>query len=546
MTLVNDGTLRDQIGQLFMVGFDGLRPTAAITELIERERIGGIILFSRNIRDAEQVRELTAELQSIARAAGHATPLLIATDQENGVVRRLGAGATPFPGNMAQGAIGSAQRVSEIAYATGRELLTFGINMNLAPVVDVNNNPANPVIGVRSFGEDPQFVAHLGAAAVRGYHDAGVIACLKHFPGHGDTSQDSHLTLPSIPHSMERLEAVELIPFERGIAAGAASVMVSHVVFPALTGDATLPATVSSAVVRGVLRERLGFTGVIVTDCLEMNAISEGIGTEEAAWLASRAGVDLVAISHRADRQFGAIERVREAVASGALERDVIAAAAERVQCLKSRFHLSWEHPIVAPMPDREQHRALSERAYADAVTLVWGDTELAALRQDATRRLLVLYPRQDSLTLVENADDAAARDRVASMVAEAVRHSYPHAELAPFPLRPTPQHRAQIVERAREADVVVIITLSAHLHPPQEELITQVLNGEQPVIGIAARNPYDVALFPRLRAALAIYEYSLPALTAAMRVIHGDVSASGRLPVNVGAAQGGNSSRIK
>ena len=538
--MAHDETLQEEIGQLFMVGFDGLRPTAAITDLIKRERVGGIILFARNIHDAQQVRELTAELQSTARAAGHAAPLLIATDQEHGVVRRLGAGATPFPGNMAQGAIGSEQSASDIAFATGQELLALGINMNLAPVVDVNNNPANPVIGVRSFGEDPRFVARLGAAAVRGYRASGVISCLKHFPGHGDTTQDSHLTLPSISHSLERLEAVELIPFAQGIAAGADAVMVAHVVFPALTGSATLPATVAPAIVQGLLRERLGFTGVIVTDCLEMSAISEGIGTEEAAWLALRAGVDIAAISHRADRQRGAIERVRTAVARGALARETLGAAAERVRRLKVRSHLSWEDSRVVSMPDGEHHRALSERAYAEAVTLVRGDTELPILRQTSGERLLVLYPRQDTLTLAENGDDDAVSDRVDAMVAEAVRRYYPHAELVSFPLRPTPEQIARIVARARQAGVVLAITLSAHLFPPQEDLIKQTLAGEPPVVGIAARSPYDVALFPRLRAALAIYEYSLPALTAAMQVIRGEISARGRLPVSVNVARGG------
>lgn len=532
-----DETLQDQIGQLFMVGFDGLHPTAALTDLIERERIGGVVLFARNIHDAQQVSELTAELQSTAKAAGHAAPLLIATDQEHGVVRRLGAGATPFPGNMAQGAIGSEQCTSDIAYATGRELRALGINMNLAPVVDVNNNPANPVIGVRSFGENPQAVARLGAAAVRGYRTAGMISCLKHFPGHGDTTLDSHLTLPTIPHSLERLEAVELIPFEQGIAAGADAIMVAHVVFPALTGDATLPATVAPAIVRGLLRERLGFSGVVVTDCLEMSAISEGIGTEEAAWLALRAGVDIIAISHRADRQRGAIERVRAAVASGALAREALEAAAERVRRLKARSHLAWEDDRVFPTPDREGYRARSERAYAESVTVVWGDTELATLRQTSGERLLVLYPRQDTLTLAEDGDDDTVRDRVDAMVADAVRRYYPHAELVSFPLRPTPEQIAPIVATARQADVVLAITLSAHLFPPQKDLLRQVLAGEQPVFGVAARSPYDVALFPRLRAALAIYEYSLPALTAAMRVIRGEISASGRLPVSVTVA---------
>ncbi|MGZ3603235.1 MAG: glycoside hydrolase family 3 protein, partial [Ktedonobacterales bacterium] len=222
---VDDLTEEQQVGQLFMAGFDGLEPTAEILDLIQRRAIGGVILFSRNTHDAEQVATLTRRLQEAAREAGHRYPLLIAIDQENGVVQRLVGIGTQFPGAMALGAAGSEELAYAVAEATGRELRALGINMNLAPVADVNNNPANPVIGVRSFGEDPQKVARLVAATVRGYRAAGVISVLKHFPGHGDTAVDSHLALPSVPHTMERLDAVELPPFKCGIEAGAESVM---------------------------------------------------------------------------------------------------------------------------------------------------------------------------------------------------------------------------------------------------------------------------------------------------------------------------------
>src|SRR5579871_3149457 len=234
-------TLEEQIGQLFMVGFDGTSATPGVLDLIERYNVGGIIFFTRNIGTAQQVSDLTRNLQAAAFAAGQRAPLLISIDQENGMVRRLGEDMTAFPGSKA-----------------------LGINMNLAPVADVNNNPANPVIGVRSFGEDPQQVARLTAAAVRGYRAAGVVSSLKHFPGHGDTATDSHRALPVIPHTMERLNAVELVPFKSGIAAGADSVMIAHIFLPALMPADGLPATVSPAVIQGLLREQLGYAGVVV------------------------------------------------------------------------------------------------------------------------------------------------------------------------------------------------------------------------------------------------------------------------------------------
>ncbi|HZC76300.1 MAG TPA: glycoside hydrolase family 3 N-terminal domain-containing protein, partial [Ktedonobacterales bacterium] len=194
-----DLTLDQQIGQLFMVGFPGASVTDEIRALIVERQVGGVVLFTRNIRDVRQTAELTAALQQLAREAAHPAPLLISVDQENGIVRRLGPEATTFPGNMALGATGSAALTREVAEATGQELLAHGINMNLAPSVDVNSTPANPVIGVRSFGERAEDVARLGAAAVEGYRAAGVVSTLKHFPGHGDSAVDSHLDLPVLP-----------------------------------------------------------------------------------------------------------------------------------------------------------------------------------------------------------------------------------------------------------------------------------------------------------------------------------------------------------
>src|SRR5260370_32282042 len=290
-------TLEEQVGQVLMAGFWGSTPSQEIIDLIQHHHVGNIILFSRNVRDTRQVLELTQSLQRIAKEAGHRYPLLIAIDQENGIVQRLGEAGTILPGNMALGAIGSQEVAYKVALATGNELKALGINMNLAPVVDVNNNPANPVIGVRSFGEDPREVARLAAAAVKGYRAAGVLSDLKHFPGHGDTAVDSHLALPTISSTLEQLEAIELVPFKSGIEAGADSVMMAHISFPALTHQEALPATVSPALVRGLLRSKLGFDGVIISACMEMKAVAQPIGPQRAAFFALHTALALLLLS---------------------------------------------------------------------------------------------------------------------------------------------------------------------------------------------------------------------------------------------------------
>jgi len=514
--------LEERIGQTLMVGFPGTTATREVLELIQRYHVGNVILFSRNVRDAEQVRTLTRHLQKAAREAGHVHPLLIAIDQENGIVQRLGEAATLFPGNMALGAIGSEEVASEVALATGRELKALGINMNLAPVVDVNNNAANPVIGVRSFGEDPQLVARLGSAMVKGYQDAGVISCLKHFPGHGDTAVDSHLALPLIAHSLERLEAVELAPFRGGIEAGAGSVMIAHVAFPALTHDDALPATLSSAIIQGLLREKMGYGGVIISDCLEMQAISDTFGTEPAAVMALQAGVDLVLVSHHAALQRGSFEAIREVALTGELSAQVIQRAAERVVSLKARY-LSWDDALVDI--DYAAHARLQERTYELSTTLVRNDDALLPLSLQAGENIVVVSPARNTATMVED------RFYADELLLDILRGYASNVSL--LAVGPDADYE-ELLQGTRENDIFIVATVNAHLDEKQANVVRFLIASKRRVIGIAVRNPYDLQAFPQLRTFLATYEYTRPALAAAARVIFGECEARGHLPVSV------------
>jgi beta-N-acetylhexosaminidase len=525
----NGMTLEEQIGQLFVVGFASTTPSPEIIDLIQRYHVGGVIFFARNVSDTQQVLDLTRSLQEAARSAGQPYPLLITIDQENGMVQRLGKGSTSFPGNMALGAVGSEQIAYDVALACGRELKALGVNMNFAPVADVNNNPANPVIGVRSFGEDAQQVARLVAAEVKGYQDAGVIATLKHFPGHGDTSVDSHLALPTITSTLEHMEQIELVPFKSGIAAGAGSIMTAHVYFPALVQE-TLPATIAPAVLRGLLREQLGFSGAIVTDCLEMNAISDTVGTERGAVLSLLAGSDLVLISHHHDLQRGGIEAVRAAVQSGELSEDVIRQAAERVLSLKARF-LSWDDQPGASVPSwvgGEEHQQLRDQAYELSTTLVRNDENLLPLRLQPGQRVLTLSPQLGILSRV------ARGAFPQQFFFESIQQRHEHVSSITLSPQPTEAEYQEILQAAREADIVIAVTVNAHLDQTQAELIQRLVQTEKRIIGIAAGNPYDLLAFPQLRTYLVTYEYTKPALTAAVRVLFGEIPSQGHLPVSL------------
>ena len=510
-------TLEEQVGQTLMAGFWGTTPSPEIVELIQRYHVGNIILFSRNVHEPEQVLALTQRLQTIAREAGHRYPLLIAIDQENGIVQRLGEAATIFPGNMALGEIGSEEMAFAVARATGEELHALGINMNLAPVVDVNNNPANPVIGVRSFGEDAARVARLGAAMVRGYHAAGIISCLKHFPGHGDTATDSHLALPTILHSLERLQSLELVPFGKGIEVGADSVMIAHIVFPALEGNSALPATLSPAIIQGLLREHLGFDGLVLSDCLEMLAIADTFGTERAAIMALQAGIDLALVSHHYELQRGSIAAILSAVHTGELAPRVIPQAAERVLRLKARY-LSWDNlpdpqntVALAACIGSQDHLRLQRAAYEQSITLLRNEDALLPLRLSTEERIVIISPPRNFATMVE--DRFYSDDTLADIMRQY------HVNVSILPIAP-----GETIEQALQPtggqDTFVVATVNAHLDDEQAMPVRSLVALRRHVIVLAVRNPYDLQVFPDARTCIATYEYTRPALEAAARLM--------------------------
>ena len=353
---------RESIGQMFLSGFDGYEPPEDIVDLVRRLDLGGVIVFRANLADPDQIARLTDSLQEKARRA----PLLIAVDHEGGRVSRLPEPFTRLPPCRAVGRSGSADAAFELGRVAAEELLAVGINVNLAPVLDVDTNPLNPVIGDRSFGPDPHEVARLGLAVLKGFRQVGVIGCAKHFPGHGDTSQDSHATLPVVPHPIERLRAVELAPFRQVIRdpEGPEAVMSAHVLYPQL--DAGLPATLSRRILTDLLRTEMGFEGLIVTDDLEMKAISERFGPEEACVRAIQAGADLVLFCHTPSHVRQCIEHVSALVDKGVLDAGRIRESLDRIRRLKARYAAKKLSPAERSRLLRAigspEHRAVAEK----------------------------------------------------------------------------------------------------------------------------------------------------------------------------------------
>jgi beta-N-acetylhexosaminidase len=321
---------------LFTVGFYGKAVTDDLKGLLGCG-VGGVIFFARNVGSAAEVLELTRDIKRVADR-----PLMLSIDQEGGQVARLRQGFTEVPPMRAVGATGNAALSRDLGRVLGRELRAVGFDMNFAPVLDIDTNPDNPIIASRSFGRSPELVTELGLALAAGLQEVGVAACGKHFPGHGDTSQDSHLELPTLPHSLERLERVELAPFAAAAKAGIASFMTAHVIFQAV--DAKYPATMSRAVLTGILRQKLGYQGMVVTDDVEMKAIADNYGVEEAVLLGLNAGVDHFLCCHTASLAHQAIESVVRAVESGKLSRERLEEATRRFAEVRSRY----ERPVGA------------------------------------------------------------------------------------------------------------------------------------------------------------------------------------------------------
>ncbi|MFM9370255.1 glycoside hydrolase family 3 protein [Streptomyces sp. Da 82-17] len=542
--LIDRMSLEEKVGQLFVMrvyGHSATEPDQAdvdknleeagvrnAAELIAKYRVGGIIYFgwAHNTRDPHQIADLSNGIQRAARQLPSRTPALIATDQEHGIVARVGLPATLVPGAMALGAGGSRADTRRAALIAGRELAAMGIRQNYAPVADVNVNPANPVIGVRSFGSDPQAVARLVAAQVEGYQEGGVAATSKHFPGHGDTKDDSHYSLPTIHHTREQWNTLDAPPFEAAIAAGIDSIMTAHIVVPALD-PAEDPATLSAPILTGILREQLGYDGVVVTDSLGMQGVRTKYGDDRVPVLALKAGVDQLLNPPKPEVAWNA---VLQAVRDGELSEERLDASILRILELKARRGLFRNPYVTHDGVDRNvgtrTHRATAELIADRTTTLLVNEGGL-----------LPLSPREQRDVLVVGADPASPSGTTGpptAVLAGALTELGFTATRLSTGTAPSAAKIDEAVAAAEGKDAVVVGTYNVTASSAQRTLVQRLIATGVPVVAVAVRNPYDVAQLPEVRGYLAAYSWTDTELRAAARVIAGRTSPAGRLPVPV------------
>lgn len=539
-------TLEQKVGQLFVqnvYGSDANTPdarniplygVATPAEVVQKYHLGGVIYFAwtDSVKNPDQITALSNGLQRASLEQDTVdprvgVPLQIAIDQEQGVVTRIGPPATQFPGSMALGAGRSADDARTAAAITGQELKAMGVNTNFAPVADVNVNALNPVIGTRSFSSSPALAAQMVGAQVAGYQkDAGISASAKHFPGHGDTATDSHVAFPIITHTREEWASMDAPPFKAAIAEGIDMIMTAHLAFPALdsSGD---PATLSKPIMTGVLREELGYGGVIVTDSLGMQGVRDKYGDAEVAVRALEAGVDQLLMSPAMDEAYGAVV---EAVRSGRISQADLDTKVRRVLELKHRRGLvtsPYADPAaVSSVVGTPGHLATANAITDRTTTLVKNESATLPLAVSGQQVLVTGYGATTTQIL---GDGLAAKG--ASVTVRQTGTS------------PTDAQVQAAVAAAADQDAVVVTTMKAwdttvtDKRGGQQKLVTELLKTGKPVVVVATRDPYDIAYFTQAPTYLATYSYSPVAIEAVARVITGEVAPSGKLPVDIPVA---------
>ena len=495
--------IKQMLGQKLVFGFHGDTLSQEFIDLIQEYKIGNVILFLRNVKSADQLRRLCGEIQDLIQTeTGY--PAFIIIDQEGGMVTRLPQEAVNVPCAMSLAATGDPENAAKASQITIRQLRGLGANFNMAPVLDVNNNPSNPVIGIRSFGDNPEKVADFGLASLRPYAGSGVLCCGKHFPGHGDTAVDSHLGIPRVDKSLEALEQTELVPFRRAIQGGIPAIMISHVMFPQLEPK-QVPCTMSREIITGLLKEKLGFRGLVLTDCMEMLAIQNHYGTPQGVVASIQAGVDLAEISSTLSLERDAAKAVNEAAMNGEFDMEEIAASVEKILAYKKQLQISPEPALCGREADFQAVRDMTRAAITHC-----GGTPFQA----------------DENTFFCGCEDYRASGAGNENGSAGPFPAYMgKAFSAPYAIStkdPEAREIAALTAQAAMYGKIVFSTCNGHLFRGQLALAKALANLGKPMTVVALRNPYDIPLLPDNVCKIAAYDYTIPAFEALDEIFRG------------------------
>jgi beta-N-acetylhexosaminidase len=530
--LLKEMTLEEKVGQLLMPDFrkwDGKNVTVmneGIASMIRDYHLGGVILFRENFTNRSQTRNMIENFQSESNI-----PLMIGVDQEGGLITRIPF-APRMPGNMALGAAGNEELARQVGVAIGSELRSLGIQLNFGPVLDINNNADNPVIGVRSFGDNKKEVAAMGIAYMQGLNDAGVAAVGKHFPGHGDVDLDSHYVLPSSKKTLSQLHNLELYPFQSLVNEGIQGIMTAHITFSQIDSEQTLsqkdglpigiPATLSETLLTDLLREEMRFEGVLFSDAMDMKAITDHFGPVESAIRSIEAGIDVILMPVNVGLVYNGI---LEAVESGRITEERIQQSVERI--LRLKYSTFFEQDSNQSKPESMgvvEAQEIEQKVANAAVTIVHNDGILPLKENEAEKIALVATNK----TLLKDLENAV----------KSYHWRIESIELGKFANWSGHLSHDQ-KRRLSQASKVIIVTNSAtnedrDIEMWQMKTIQNVVNQDIPTIVIAARNPYDIAVLQGVEAFIAQYDSGIASFKATSEVIFGKHKATGTLPVKL------------
>ena len=504
-----------KIGQHFVCGFPGPAIDQAFRDAVRTHKIANVILFARNIESKEQVKRLCDDIQDLVRKEC-GTDALIGIDQEGGMVTRLSSDCTNVPSAMAISATGERSSAYDSGVITASELRALGINCDFAPVLDVNNNKDNPVIGVRSYGDTKERVIEYGLAMAEGLQSVGVMAVGKHFPGHGDTHLDSHLALPKILSKRDDLEE-HIEPFRSAINAGIQGIMSSHILFPALEKE-ELPATMSRSILSDFLKGELGFKGLVFTDCMEMQAIARYYGTVEASLSALQAGADIVCISHHVELARKAIDLIQDALSDGRLSQEEFSLSTEKI--LQAKRMLAQQERVDFSVVGSPGHKERSRLLVEKSICLV-NDRGFSL-----GYKPLFVGPRLFNATNVSNPDDflsfAPAMEKLL------------HGGSIVVSDDPLMEEIEDVAERAASHTSVVVGTYNGHLFRGQLALVERLSAIGIPVCAVALRNPYDLSSLPSSVQGYAAFAYRQDVFEALAKILTDNLVPTGILPVTM------------
>lgn len=523
----DDAEVRLLAGCRLLRTFEGADRTPRVLAAIGQGEASGITLFrAKNVVSPAQLRELCASLQA-ARPDGD-PPLVIGIDQEGGQLQAVGYGATAWPGNLALGATGSEDLARRAGRAIATEVAAMGGTLVFAPVCDVLHRESATALGTRSFGGDPALVARLAAAMTEGIQSVGIAASLKHFPGHGAATGDSHAGMPVVRHDLDRLETEELPPFRAAIAAGARTVLPGHLAVPELTDGAAIPATVSAALLRGLLRDRLGFTGVTVSDAMDMGGAAAAGALDSVAIAAVAAGMDLLLLVHDPDAEDRTLAALVGAATDGRLDASELRASRRRIMELRSWLGEAEQPPLDAV--GGTAHAALALEIARRSVTLVRDRDDTLPLR--AGMRVALIAPVPVDLTPAETASYLRLG------LAERLRERGIVVEELVSPIDPTAAQASALAHAAAGCEAVIVGTFDAFGHRGQADTARAAIGTGRPVIVVALRGPFDLEVCPEAPAYACTYGIQPPQVEALADALVGRIPFAGRLPVELDAGE--------